>query len=253
MRTMDASEHESSGSMDRGSDGWSAKRVRQAGSTTMLGGALAIVLAPLVTAAYHLTPEGATESVAPWEPALRDLAGGLLTFASPTVVYNVYGALAFLAFAGLLTGVVGLRVHRRSASGSTDRVGRAERWGFRAAIAGLALNLVGNVGDYWIGSPEMLDFLAFLVGTVVGLLVLAVGFALVGIAALQTGFLPPLVAWSLVLWLPAAVALSALGLNNIPGGALVPLGVVGVVLGRYLRSEPRGADTEVSRTDDTKT
>ena len=222
----------------------------------MVGGALAIVLAPLVTAAYHRTPEGATESIAPWEPALLDFAGALLTFASPTAVYRVYGALCVFAFAGLLVGVAGLRARRRSVSTSIEsagRVGRAERWGFRAAIAGLALNLLGNVGDYWIGSPEILDFLAFLVGTFLGLLVLAVGFALVGIAALRTGALPPVLAWSLVGWLPAAIAVSSLGLNNVPGGALLPLGVVGVVLGSHLRSEARGIGAEVSRTGERRT
>ena len=227
--------NETDGSTERRTEIWRPKRIRQAGLVAILGGTLGIVLSLLVTAAYHLTPDGATESVAPWEPALTNVAEPLLTFAAPTAVYNTYGTLAFFVFAGLLVGLLGLRASRRSVP-SGENPGRLERWGFRAAIAGLALNLLGNVGDYWLGRPETLDFLAFLVGTLVGLRVLTVGFALLAIAALRTGALSRGVALSFLLWLPAAIAVSELGLNNIPGGPLLPLSLVGMVLGYHLLS-----------------
>ena len=226
--------HETTGSTERQTGIWTPKRLRLAGLATILGGILGIVLSPLLTAAYHLTPDGATETAPPWEPVLGNLAGPLLTFAAPTAVYETYGALACFVFAGLLAGVLGLRARRRSASGAS--AGRLERWGFRAAVAGLTLNLLGNVGDYWLGRPETLDFLAFLVGTVIGLLVLAVGFAVLGIAALRTGAPSRVVAWSFLLWLPAAIVVSELGVNNIPGGPLLPLSLVGMVLGHHLLS-----------------
>lgn len=245
--------HETTGSMERQAGTWTPKRIRQAGLVAIVSGAFGVVLSLLVTAAYHLTPDGMTESVAPWEPALRNLAEPLLTFAAPTAVYDTYGALAFFVFAGLLVGLLGARAHRRSAASGAN-AGRLERWGFRAAIAGLALNLLGNVGDYWLGRPEVVDFLGFLVGTLAGLLVLAVGLALLGIAALRTGAPSRVVAWSFLLWVPVTVVVSAVGLNNIPGGPLLPLSLVGIALGYHLRSatetpaEPSRADDETVQT-----
>lgn len=205
----------------------------------MFGGVLGIVLAPLMTAAYHLSSEGAGLSTPPWEPALARLAEPLLTFTTPVAVYDSYGMVGLFAFAGVLAGVLGLRAHRRSIStdGSTPRVGRLEQWGFHATIAGLALNLVGNVGDYWLGRPELLDFLGFLVGTVLGLLVLAVGFVLLGVTAWRTGSLSRVIVGLLVLWLPATIVVMGTGMNNIPAGPLLTLGFVGVALGHHLRAE----------------
>lgn len=240
---------ETAESAERRTNTWTPTRIQQAGLLTILGGTFGVVLSLLLTATYHLTPDGATESIAPWEPVLRKVAEPVLTFAAPTAVYNTYGAMAFLVFTGLLVGVLGLRAHRRSVTSEED-TGWLERWGFRAAIGGLALNLLGNVGDYWLGRPETLDFLGFLVGTLAGLLVLAVGFALLGVVALRTGTLSRVVALSFLLWFPAAIAVSELGLNNIPGGPLLPLSLVGIVLGYYLRLE---ATAESSPASDEKT
>lgn len=188
-----------------------------------------------MTAAYHLTPDGATESTAAWEPALRNALEPLLTFAGPIAVYETYGAMAVFVFGGLLVGLLGLQAHRRSMV-SDKHPSRLEVWGFRAAITGLVLNLLGNVGDYWIGSPETLDFIAFLGGTIVGLLVLSIGFGLVGFVTLRTGVMSPTIGWSLVLFLPAVILVSVLGLNNIPGGPLLPLGIISLLVGYNLRS-----------------
>ena len=209
--------------------------LRYYGLGAVAGGLLGISLSLLMSAAYHLTPEGASEAMAPWEPALRAIAEPVLTFAGPTTVYNTYGRVGFVVFAGVLAGLLGLRAFRRAGiSAGRVSVGRTERWGLRLAMVGIALNLLGNVGDYWIGRPEALDFVAFLVGTVVGLLALGVGLALLGVAGLRSGSLARPVAWSLLLWLPAALLASFAGLNNIPGGAFLPLGVVGVLLGYQL-------------------
>lgn len=214
---------------------WTTKRVHQAGLVALLGGVLGIALSPLMTAAYHLTPDGATESTAAWEPMLRSALEPLLTFAGPIAVYEMYGALAFFVFGSLLVGLLGLQAHRRSMT-SGKHPSRLEVWGFRAAITGLVLNLLGNVGDYWIGSPDTLDFIAFLGGTVIGLLMLSIGFGLLGVVALRTGLLSQVVGWSMVLFLPAVILVSVLGLNNIPGGPLLPLGIISLFLGYDLHS-----------------
>ena len=247
--------HESGGKTEQQARTWSAKRLRQTGLVAMLGGVLGIVLSPIMTAAYHHAPEAATLSTPPWEPALTRLAEPLLTFAAPVTVYDSYGMLAFFTFGGVLVGVLGLWAHRRSvpSSENTPRIGRLEWWGFRATIAGLALDLFGNVGDYWLGEPEVVDLLGFLVGTVLGLLVLAVGLTLLGIVAWRTGSLPRVTAGLLVLWLPATLVVALVGLNNIPGGPLLTLGVVGMALGYHLWSATNDAHASIAPESPVKT
>lgn len=204
--------------------------IRRGGVAAVVGGVVGVVIAPLMSAAYHRTPDGEADILAPWEPALGEVAAPLLTFADPVAVYTAYGMAAITVFLGLLLGVLGFRASRRSERGN-ESVARRERWGFTLAFGGLLLSLLGNVGDYWIGQPELVDFTGFLVGTLGGLLLLAAGFAMLGYDAWRTSSLSRVSAALLLLWLPAAIAVMAVGLDNIPGGALLPLGLVGVALG----------------------
>ena len=140
---------------------------------------------------------------------------------------------AMTVFLGLLSGVFGYRAYRRSGR-PTAAMPRRERWGFRLALGGLLVSLLGNIGDYWIGQPELVDFFGFLVGTLGGFLVMAVGFALLGYDAWQSNTLSRGSAALLLLWLPLATITMATWLDNIPGGALLPLGILGVTLGSDL-------------------
>lgn len=178
----------------------------------MLGGALGVVAAPLTTSAYFLAGEGPAP---PWQPLLGDLLAHLFTFASPEAVYAVYGKLYFLVFLGLLAGLAGLRAERGGLGGWL------ERWGFRLSFTGLVLNLLGNLGDYWYRTgvgDSVVDFLGFLLGTLLGLLLLISGSTILGIALLRAGAAPRLGAWLLVLALPGIVLLNFFGFGNIPSG-----------------------------------
>lgn len=208
----------------------SLRYVRRGSLGAVLGSVLGIVVAPLMTAAYHTTAGGATEAQAVWEPALTRLARPLLTFAAPNMVYATYGKLCLVVFLGILAGVLALRTYLSLRQG-TQPSGKLHRWGFTLALGGLALNLFGNIGDYWIGEGTLFEGVAFLVGTILGLLLLAVGFAMVGTGALRTGGLPRIAAWLLILWLPISVALIFIGLNNLPSGPLLALSVVWVIVG----------------------
>lgn len=200
------------------------------GVAAVFGGATGIVLAPLMSAAYHRTPDGSGDAIAPWEPLLTEVDAPLLTFSDPVTVYTAYGRAAMTVFVGLLLGVLGYRAYRRS--GLADAaMPRRERWGFNLALGGLLLSLLGNVGDYWLGRPELVDSLGFLVGTLGGLLVTAIGFALLGYEAWRNHALSPVSAALLTLWFPVAIVVMGTWLDNIPGGALLPLGLVGVTLG----------------------
>ena len=222
----------------QGTEQHSSPRVLGGGTAAIIGGVTGIVLSPLMSAAYHHTPDGSGDALAIWEPTLREVAAPLLTFSNPVAVYTIYGMAAITVFLGLLLGVLGYRAYR--GAGPTDTtLTRLQRWGFRLALGGLFLSLVGNIGDYWIGQPELVDFLGFLIGTIGGLLVVAVGFALLGYDAWQSRTLSRGTAALLLLWLPVAIAVMSLGLDNIPGGALFPLGLVGITLGFDLVNRAR--------------
>lgn len=203
---------------------------RYAGLAAMAGGTLGIVTAPLTTSAYSLTEEGTPP---PWEPALSDALIPLFGFATPEVVYATYGKLYFLVFLGFLFGSIGLYARRRSVAG------RLERWGFYLSFAGLILNLLGNIGDYWYGGgvgESTPDFIGFLLGTVLGTLLLIIGSAMLGIALLRAGTPLLLGAWLLVLAVPGIIALFFLGFGNIPSGPALWFCLAWLVLGYSLRS-----------------
>ena len=204
--------------------------VRRGAAAAIIGGVIGIVISSLMSAAYHQTADGATDTIAPWEPALLDLAAPLLTFGTPDAVYTIYGMVAGAVFLGLLLGVIGYRAYLRSVRVNGTASGR-ERWGITLAMGGLLLSVAGNIGDYWLGQPELVDFAGFLVGTLGGFIVVAIGFALLGYEAWYTGSLSRLSAAMFLLWLPVTIGVMALALDNIPGGALLPLGILSITLG----------------------
>ncbi|MGF1473095.1 MAG: hypothetical protein ACFB50_15330 [Rubrobacteraceae bacterium] len=206
--------------------------IRRCGLAAMLGGALAIVVAPFITSAYSLTEDGAG-TVPPWEPTLSDSLGPLFTFATSEVVYATYGKVYFFVFLGFLLGLIGLRARRR------DRAGRLERWGFGLCFVGVALNLIGNVPDYWVGEDTVFEYIGFVAGTALGLLVLTVGSSLLGVALLRARAVSRLGTWLLALS-PAGVILPGfVGFGNIPSGPALWYGVVWVVMGYALWSVQR--------------
>lgn len=207
--------------------------IRAGGIAATLAGALGIVAAPITTSAYFLAGEGPSP---PWQPVIGELFAPLLTFASPEAVYATYGKLYFLVFLGLLAGLAAL-----GALGSERRGtrGSLERWGFRLAFAGLSLNLLGNLADYWYRGgfgDSALDFLGFVLGTLLGLLLLISGSTILGIALLRAGAAPRLGAWLLVLALPGIVLLSFLGFGNIPSGPALWFCFAWIALGYALWS-----------------
>lgn len=68
---------------------------------------------------------------------------------------------------------------------------------------------------------------------------MAVGFALLGYDAWRSRTLSTVSAAVLVLWFPVAIVVMSTWLDNIPGGALLPLGLVGVTLGFALVNRVR--------------
>jgi hypothetical protein len=218
----------------------SSDLIRWGGLAAMLGSVLGILVAPVITSAYSLSEDGAGHSP-PWEPAFSDLLSPLFGFASPEVVYATYGRLYLVVFVGFLLGLIALRVQQRG------RVGRLGEWGLRLSLIGVALNLFGNIPDYWFGEDTWFEALGFLVGTVLGFLLLVVGATMLGVALVRTGTLTRLGAGLLVLSLPGIILLTLIGFGNIPSGPALWFCFAWLVLGYVLWSRRGTAAEQLSR------
>jgi hypothetical protein len=201
----------------------------------MLGGVLGILLSPLATSAYYYEAEaGGWNEVPPvWVPPLKYILGSLLTFAPPADVYAIYGSGFFLVFLLFLMGLACLRAN-------VGHIGRSGRWGFILAFVGLAMNLVGNVTDYWLGEKVLGLTLwagSFAVFTLLGTLVLITGLVILGLAARRTQVLPRWSAWPLIILPPLGILLTFWGIKHIPSGTTLPLSITWILLGYVLWSK----------------
>jgi hypothetical protein len=104
-----------------------------------------------------------------------------LMFHTPNVFWKLF------ASAPLLLSIALVGLHFRISA----RSGRLERAGFFLALLGLVLIIAGNVGQFWLGIDDTYIMAAPAYRAFrLGLLVLAVGSALFGLAAARDGTLP---------------------------------------------------------------
>jgi hypothetical protein len=213
----------------------SSNFIRWGGLAGMLGGILGMLIPPFLGVAWFAT-KGSIESlenplVAVWaEPFVR-IFSPLLTFASPDTVYMTYGRVALFIFLGFLAGLLAL--HARQA----PHAGQFEKWGFRVALVGSVLTILGIIGAFWVGTfwVAALDFsyFAFLFP---GQLLVTLGWTLFGIGTLNAKVAPRLGAWLLIVGgFPGFIVIAQLlGQHNSMGGLLVAL--AWIVLGYALWS-----------------
>ncbi len=161
--------------------------------------------------------------------------------------YEAYNRLMPVVLLLLLAGLAGAHAAQGRAHG------RSGRTGFVLASVGLVAMIAGNAAEFWLFTTQpyaeangrQASWALFLVG----MLLLAVGSVLFGVATARASILPRLGALLLVVWLPAgilcAVLLGATGL--LPGdlafslGSAAILGTGWIVLGLALwsgRGEP---------------
>jgi hypothetical protein len=207
---------------------------RWGGLAALVGGILGIVYAPFYALAYFATEDGASslESgfASAWAGALRPVLEPFLEFAAPNTVYLTYGKAMTFVVLGWMAGLLLLHA-RQSAPGH-----RLERWGFRVAFTGASLAFLGSIGAYWIATFwwGVLDvvFFAFMIPA---LLLIGVGFPLLGIGTWRAGVAPRLGAALLIVGgLPGIIALSALFGQPTMGLLLINLGWI--VLGYWLHA-----------------
>jgi hypothetical protein len=204
---------------------------------------IAVLLSPLLALSYFATEDGRDEletgTVAAWAEPGRELAGGLLTWGSPDRVYATYWQL----FA-LLVPAMFLCAH--AAHSRRSPRGRTERWGWRFALTGYALEKVGFLAVFvalFVADVQsrVIDVL-FLGFGIPGLLISAIGSTVLGIALVRAGYRPRITAWLLALAFPSLVAVPAF-LGNLSLGLvpfLVAWGATGVRLWREGEPAPSG-------------
>ena len=145
--------------------------VRFGGLAAILGGVLGIVLTPIL--AY--------------------------LWATYSDTYGYFGRAYFLVFVGCLLGLAGFYAQRRASMGSlTTSEPDAEKWVFVLILVGLVLSLVGDILEYWGGSPgedfttmQMQGFSIEMLGL---LLVLCCSVAF-GLIYRKTNVLPAFLSW----------------------------------------------------------
>lgn len=195
------------------------KWIAWTGLAAILGGLLAILLTAPFASAYFAGYPGIDRPPF-WLPLLKPALRPLITFATPVQVYLVYGRVFDLAYLLFLPAAFGLHhLHQ----GSRNRI---EKWGFGLLVVGLLATFVGVAGDYWA------DGAGFFI-ELVGLLVLAIGVTLYGVALLQTQVMPGGCAWLLVACGPSTLVFSLL-IGHIPSGPTFPFAISWVMVGGLL-------------------
>jgi hypothetical protein len=218
----------------------SDRNIRLAGLYSVVAATASLLLAPLLALSYFATEDGASQlttgTVSAWAEPARDLAGGLLTFASPDHVYTWYGR-AFVLVMPALALVTWLARARRP-----DPPNLVERWGWRIALMGYALGTVGTGVAFW---TPLLDT-AFLFLMLPGMLLMFVGSTVLGIGLIRTAYRPRSTSWLLALSIPLMIVASdVLGHNSL---GLVPLLVAWATTGwRFSRAHAQGVRVSVPR------
>lgn len=168
----------------------SDRSIRVIGLYAMIAAVASLVFAPLLALSYFATSDGAKEletaSVSAWAEPARDVAGGLLTFASPDSVYAIYG----LVFALLFPSVILCALTARSLRPRTQT--RLELWGWRLTLPGYILFGLGLAALFVVltgtGSTDGIGNILFLSSVIPGLLI-----SLIGSTVLSIAFSGPLI------------------------------------------------------------
>jgi hypothetical protein len=196
----------------------SDRTARLVGLYAALAAVAAVLLAPLLALSYFGIESGAEElengTVSAWADPARDLAGGLLTWASPERVYGTYVQAFALLFPAVFLCARAVRARR-----PVTRA-RLERFGWRIVFVGYGLASIGLTAAFFVlfagsAADAVLNVL-FLALMFPGMAISAIGSTTLGIALLRGGYSPKLTAWLLALALPSMIVIpDVLGHNSL--------------------------------------
>lgn len=195
---------------------------RWSGICAVVGGALSLVLAPIMVTIKYMTGWAVIDEPRWVEPARRGMER-LFPSLEPPMLWMVFGTAYTIALILLWVGLLGFR--RPLGSGGS----RSQRAGYWLVLFGLALVIPGDAIHSWtwhqhgLTTPtpgtNPLANTAYAVH-MMGMNVVMVGSVLLGVSALRRHSLAPWAAWSFAGVFPAAILASVTWLPTTPSGAL---------------------------------
>ena len=180
--------------------------VRFSGLAAILGGVLGIILTPILT----------------------------YLWAANSGMYEYFGRAYFLVFLGCLSGLAGLYARRRTSIGSLTTSDDAEGWVFVLALVGFVLSLVGDIFEYWGGTPGEAFTTMQLKGytlEIAGLLLVLFVSVAFGVIYRRANVLPRFMPWLLIAACPVGLVLS---IPHIPSGTMFLFCCAWVAMGYLL-------------------
>lgn len=227
-----------------------SERVRRwIGLYAAVAAAIAVLLSPLLALSYFATEDGRQElevsTVSAWAEPGRDVAEGVLTWTSPDRVYGTYWQVFALLVPAMFLCASAARARRSAA-------GRTERWGWRVALTGYALEKVGFIAVFVALMATDIHSRAvdviFIGFAIPGLLISAVGSTILGIALVRARYRPRATSWLLALAFPSILVVPAF-LGNLSLG-LVPFIVAWGLTGLRLWHEGERAPSSAAAAAD---
>jgi len=205
------------------------------GYAAMAGGAMGLLLAPIMVIIKYMTGWNVIPKPI-WIGPAQEALGGLLQFATPSGLWMTYGTAYTMALLLMLAGLTGLSGHARTK-------------GYWIVLAGMGMVIPGDAIHTWTWHQNGLTTptpgtnpvanTAYAVH-MMGMNFVMVGSMVVGLSALRRKFLARWLAWMFVLILPAAVVASTTFLPTTPSGALWLFSVLMIVCGYFLATGQDG-------------
>jgi hypothetical protein len=209
---------------------------RYLGYLLTAGGALGVLLAPVMVIIKYMTGWAVIPEPG-WVAPARRAMGGLLQFAAPPALWTVYGSAYTVALVLILAGVIALRRQLTAPEGGFQSKG------YWILLGGPCLVIPGDAIHTWtwhqdgLATPtpgtNLLANTAYAVH-MMGMNLVMVGSMMLGVTALRRASLVPWLAWSFVLILPSAVLASITLLPTTPSGGLWWLSVLMAGCGYFL-------------------
>lgn len=174
---------------------------RYLGYMVTAGGALGLILAPILVIIKYMTGWAIVPEPG-WVGPARQALGGLLQFAAPPALWTVYGSGYTAALLLMFAGLIGLRRQLTAPEGGIQTTG------YWILLAGLCLVIPGDAIHTWtwhqngLATPtpgtNPLANTAYAVH-MMGMNFVMVGSMMLGVSALRRKTLVPWLAWSFVL------------------------------------------------------
>lgn len=221
---------------------WAETFGEAGGTAAIMGGALGVLLAPIMVTVKYLTGWSVMPEPA-WTSFVKTTLGSLLTFSTPVGLWIVYGSLYTVALLLMFAGLVALAAQTRK------RTGRIKPAGLWVMMGGMGLVILGDAvhtatwhqNGLTIPTPgtNPVANTAYAVH-MMGMNFMMAGALMAGVSALRTRLFAGWLAWFLVLVTPSAIGMSLTLLPTTPSGALWVFSFMMIALGCSLRfNRPR--------------